>query len=137
MIWLIFTLILTIFITGFYQLKLVYSTLIVLIIQACFFSFNTISYIEFFSIFLPSLILSVLLNIKKFRRRFISKHLFSYFTNSGNSWKNFQRIDNGWFASDFEKSLFQGNPEFISITNKPPEINNHPVEKSIFEIFIK
>lgn len=90
----------------------------------------------FFSVFIPSLLVFSLLNFKKLRRKFISKPLFSYFDHTENQWNNFQRIDDGWFASDFERSIFQGKPDFISIKYQHQNTSNNTVETDIFKILL-
>jgi acyl-CoA dehydrogenase len=38
--------------------------------------------------------------------------MYNFLKSSDNQWSNFKRIDDGWFASEFEKSIFQGKPHF-------------------------
>ena len=65
--------------------------------------------------------------------------MFGHFNHASNPWKNFQRIDDGWFASDFERSVFQGNPNFIKIQKhikKTTESVSVSVENKIFEFLL-
>ena len=137
MFWLVFGLILTTFLSSFFQIKLMAYAVLTLAIQLCFIYFEYISYLGFFSLFLPTLSLFIILNFKKLRRKFLSKPLFKYLGHSENQWNNFQRIDDGWFASSFERSIFQGKPDFISIKQINKYTNSELIEKNIFDTLQK
>ena len=119
MIWLFLCLILTTLLSSYYQIKLALYFALVISIQICFAYLNFISLLVFFIVFIPTFLFSLLFNFKKFRRKLISKPLFGHFNHASNPWKNFQRIDDGWFASDFERSVFQGNPNFCLLYTSP------------------
>lgn len=112
MIWLTLTILFITFLSSFLRIKLWIYSLVIVTIQLCFLQFDFISYTLFFIIFTPTLFFLLLLNLKKMRIKFITQNLYNYLKNSNNQWDTFRRIDNGWFASDFEKAIFNGQPIF-------------------------
>lgn len=113
MFWMLFSLLIFTLFSGFYQINLLLYCLVALLIQFIFFQVNIVSNTVFYILFTPTFIISLILNIKKIRSQFISKKLYGLLKNSNNQWGAFQRIDNGWFASNFERSIFQGKPAFL------------------------
>ncbi len=123
--------------TSFFQVKLWIFTLVTLIYIVLFNYFGFFSTIEIVVIATPLLLVLALLNNKKLRIRFITKPLYNYFCNSETNWQLFKRIDDGWFASDFERLIFQGKPHFISFTAF--NINNHEkvlIEEKIYDLLL-
>jgi acyl-CoA dehydrogenase len=127
MIWLIITLVLFGLIAGFYRVNLLVFSISVIIIQLLYFQTDIIDSTTLFYFLLPSTVFLAFINVKKLRRQFISKKLFKYLRNSNNQWKSFARIDNGWFASEFERSIFQGKPQFLNF-KVSPHIEDKKVE---------
>ena len=137
MTWLFISLILFLFIASFYQMKLIIFSLIFTALQMCFLQFDVISNLQFLYLFIPSFIIFSFLNIKKLRIQFITKKLYNHLHNSNNQWQTFQRIDNGWFASDFERSIFQGKPNFLNFrTTKHHITNKTEIENDIYKIIL-
>lgn len=122
-------------VASFYAIKLLFFSVFIVTAQIVFWSFDFISNLQFSMLFVPSFILLVFINVKKLRKQFITKALYNYLKNSNNQWKTFQRIDDGWFASDFERSIFQGKPHFPAINsqNKP---TNTDIENKIHKILV-
>lgn len=121
MIWLIIISLFFSLIASFYGIKLIVYSLTALTIQFSFYQLNLLTNYEFFSVFIISCFVFSLLNIKKFRTSFITKKFYKLLRSSDNIWDNFKRIDDGWFASDFEKSIFRGKPHFIKFNHKRPQ----------------
>ena len=128
MLGLLTSLILITAIASFYAIKLIFFSIAIIVTQLFFYYLELLSNIEFFILFIPSFLFLSLLNIKRLRRQFISKKFYQYLQNSNNNWKTFRRIDDGWFASDFERAIFQGKPNFPSFIktkdNQFSEIEN-------------
>ncbi|VAW37151.1 hypothetical protein MNBD_GAMMA01-1829 [hydrothermal vent metagenome] len=137
MSWLLTTLVIITFIAGFYRLKLIFYSIAILVVMVAFLYFEIILNMEFLIVFIPVFILFSILNIKKLRRQLVTKSLYGFLKNSNNHWKTFQRIDDGWFASDFERSIFQGKPDFLSF-KKPHKhkADNSTVEQNIHNILL-
>ena len=131
MIWLILSLLITTLVSSFYQIKLVFFSLTILGLQLFAIVYNGNKHPEFYILLILSLITFIILNIKRFRIQFISKHLSKYFTSSTNKWDSFQRIDNGWFASDFETSIFRGKPQFLEGSNTTKSTTNSEIDTKI------
>ena len=137
MFWLILTLLLLYLISSFYQIKLLIFSLSALVLQILSFQFELISKGDFYYLFIPSLLLSTLFNFKKLRRQLITKKLYLQLQSSKNNWQTFQRIDDGWFASDFERSIFQGKPDFFKInTCDQYSENKTDIENQIYNIIL-
>jgi|GEM_PF-1133261 len=121
MTWLFLTIISISFIASFFRIKLWIFSLIILILQLFFLQFNIISFASYVLFFISTAIILSLLNFKQIRIKFITRNLYNHLKNSNNQWDTFKRIDDGWFASDFEKAIFNGSPVFnntIAATNK-------------------
>ncbi len=119
---------------SFYQIKLYIYSVLVIGLEILFFSLQFIGKLEFYLLLIPSLSIFAIINVKQLRKKIITSQLAKYFINTNNQWETFQRIDNGWFASDFEKSIFRGNPDFISLENNENHSNNHHFNQQIFHI---
>lgn len=113
MIWLLISLVIFTLTAGFYRINLLLFSISFLLLQIIVFNFKIISVFEFYILFIPTLIIALVFNINNIRIHLFSKNLFQLLKKSNNQWKTFQRIDNGWFASDFERSIFQGKPAFL------------------------
>ncbi len=65
-----------------------------------------------------------LINIRPIRRWLITIPLLHGLNNKDkNAWRQFSRIDDGWLTTEFEKRLFNGNPDFKT-TFTPPSTND-------------
>jgi len=117
MIWLILSLLITVLVVAFYQIKLVLFSLIILGLEVTSIVYNGKNHPEFYVLLIASLIILSTLNIRRFRIQFISKPLSKFFINTTENWDSFKRIDDGWFASDFEIAVFRGRPEFLDNFN--------------------
>jgi acyl-CoA dehydrogenase len=117
MIWLSLIILFSSLTASFYGIKLIIYCLAILTIQILFFGLNYITNYQFYTVFTLSLIFFSILNIKNLRINLFTRKFYKLLSHSDNQWENFKRIDNGWFASDFEKSIFQGRPNFIKINN--------------------
>ncbi|MCF6318145.1 MAG: DUF1974 domain-containing protein [Proteobacteria bacterium] len=76
-------------------------------------AYNGAKHPEFYVLLVFSIIVLVVLNVKRFRIRLFTKYLSKYFIQTTNRWESFRRIDDGWFASDFETAIFRGKPRFL------------------------
>ena len=112
MLWLLFLLALFTLLASFYHIKLTLFSVGVLSFILAFYYSQLITSTSFFVLFIPFLLFFILINFKKIRQQFITKTLFKALELSNNQEKSFIRIDNGWFASDFEIDLFRGKPDF-------------------------
>jgi len=131
MTWLIITTVALIFIAGFYQIKLWFFSFSVLSLELGFYSFDVISNLQFILTFAVTLALTLTFTFKKLRKHLITRHLYSFLQHSNNNWSLFQRIDTGWFSSDFEKSIFQGNPDFSLINSSDESPSISEIEEKI------
>lgn len=125
------------FLAGFYQFKLLLSGIILLMMPVFFAQFDLINSTSFLFFFIPSLLIFSVLNIKKLRIKFITKYCYDYLHKSKTHWQSFQRIDNGWFASDFERSVFRGKPQFLNFKKiELVQYHQNKIQKSINETLI-
>lgn len=137
MIWLLTTLFLIFIIASFYGIKLIIFSTFFLAVQLCFLKLELINAFDFLYVFAPSFVVLFFLNFRNLRTHFISKRLYNYLHNSNNQWKTFNRIDDGWFASDFERSIFQGRPDFLSLKIDNTHFENKTeIEKDIYKIIL-
>ncbi len=122
--------------SSFYFIKLSYyfTAFIGLIILFKFFSI--ISENQFIIMMLLSVISALILTIKKLRLQLITKPIFHALKKANSNWQNFKRIDNGWFASEFERSIFQGKPQFIKLNHKTEAKKSTPQEAEFYEIIL-
>ncbi len=117
---------------GFYQLKLLFSSIVLTVIPIVFLQLDQINSTSFLFFFIPSVLALSILNIKKLRIKFITSYCYDYLHRSKTHWKSFQRIDNGWFASDFERSVFRGKPQFLNFKRiKPSHNHQNKIHQSI------
>jgi len=120
--------------SSFYFFKLLYFSLLFASIIIAFKLLSIISENQFLLFIIPTLTIALILNIKNFRVRLITKPLFRSLKKANTDWQNFQRIDNGWFATEFERSIFQGKPLFISLIYNEEKPQNHSVETEFYSI---
>ncbi len=72
-----------------------------------------------------------LINIRPIRRWLVTIPILQIFNNKdSNSWAKFKRIDSGWLATDFEKKLFNGQPDF-KVHFQDNKINTAGIQKLI------
>ena len=112
MFWLLFSIALLTIFAGFYRLRLYLYSIILITIEILFFQFGKIETLEFSIFFILTVLVLSFLNFRNIRRRFITKPFCNYLLQSDNNWKSFSRIDDGWFASEFEKKIFRGEVDF-------------------------
>ena len=68
--------------------------------------------------------LMALINIRPIRRWLVTIPLLHGLNNKDrNAWRQFSRIDDGWLTTDFEKSIFNGNPNFKATLNEKSVIS--------------
>jgi len=73
------------------------------------------------------LLLNVMIigNLHYIRRLFLTLPLLRIFnSNDRINWQQFEKIDDGWLVTDFEKSLYNGQPDFKFIDNSSQTISS-------------
>ncbi len=64
-------------------------------------------------------------NIKHIRMLFITLPLLRIFNAKDRiNWQRFSKIDDGWLVTDFEKSIYNGKPDFNFKLENPPNISS-------------
>ncbi len=134
MIWLILSLLITTLVAGFYQIKLVLFSLVILGLQIFAIVYNGSNHPEFYVLLLLSLSALIILNIKHFRIRLISKPLSKFFLNTTDNWESFKRTDDGWFASNFETAIFRGKPQFLDNFNPTKPTTKTDIDVKIHDL---
>jgi hypothetical protein len=104
------------FLVGLFRINFLIFWLFTSTIAVTYYFLDYFSAIELGVLLIVIGIIVLIFCIKQVRRTLITKAIYEFLKSSTNNWSSFQRIDDGWFSSEFEKSIFQGNPIFIKTT---------------------
>ncbi len=133
---LLLSLILLTLISSFYFLKFSYYTIAFVALILIFKFSSIISENQFIFLIIPTIIIALIFTFKRLRLQLITKPIFHALKKANSNWQNFKRIDNGWFATEFERSIFQGKPQFIRLNHQVEIERTIPQETELYSIIL-